>query len=382
VNLAVIREYGWHWDELYYRVAGLHLQLGYVDFPPLTPVLARASEVLFPHSLVGLRLFAIAAGAGVVALAALIAREVGGSERAQVLAALAVAMCPVVLGANTLFQTVSFDQLAWMGVLLVAARLLRTGDERLWLPLGAMCGVAVMTKYTAIPFLVALGIGFVCTPRGRAVIRPRRTVVAGTVALVIIAPNIWWQVRHGWPSIGFYAENNSSVREETSRTTYLLEFALIAGPVGAVLAFMGVRRLWRDATYRALAVTAVGVVAIFFVLGGKSYYPAPIMPLLIAVGAVQVDARRGAAGVKRFGIAAVLVAILSAPFALPVLPQQEMIDIGLADARKDFGPGCTSFVEVGRIANPAGDANPQNGALVGICRVRSTLGALWSETRG
>src|SRR4051794_27224128 len=290
VNLIVIKRYGWHWDELYYRVAGLHLQLGYVDFPPLTPVLARVSEVLFPHSLVGLRLFAIAAGAGVVALAALVAREVGGSERAQVLAAVAVAACPVVLGANTLFQTVSFDQLAWMGVLLAAARLLRTGDERLWLPLGAICGVAVMTKYTAIPFLVALGIGFVCTPRGRAVIRPRRTLAAGALALVIIAPNVWWQVRHGWPSIGFYAENNASVREETSRSTYLLELAVIGGPVGAVLALMGVRRLWRDASYRALAIAAGAVVAIFFVLGGKSYYPAPILPLLISAGAVQVDA--------------------------------------------------------------------------------------------
>src|SRR3954454_12188972 len=79
VNLALVNRYGWHWDELYYRVAGQHLQLGYVDFPPLTPVLARVSDALFPGSLVGLRAFAILAGAGVVFLAALLARELGGS---------------------------------------------------------------------------------------------------------------------------------------------------------------------------------------------------------------------------------------------------------------------------------------------------------------
>ena len=39
-------------------------------------------------------------------------------------------------------------------------------------------------------------------------------------------------------------------------------------------------------------------------------------------------------------------------------------------------------VEIGRISNPAGDANPQNGVPVGICRTRDTLGALWSEIRG
>jgi hypothetical protein len=221
-------------------------------------------------------------------------------------------------------------------VLVVAARLLRTGDTRLWVPLGVVSGVALMTKYTAVAFLAAMAIGFLTTPRGREVMRARQTLVAGGLALLIVAPNVWWQIRHGWPSIGFYAHNNASVREETSRPAYLGEVALIAGPVGAVLAFTGLRRLWRDPSFRALAVAALAVVAIFFVLGGKSYYPAPITPLLLAAGAVRVEARGGARSTRRFGIAAVVAAIVLAPVVLPVLRVRTMIDAGLADAREDY----------------------------------------------
>ena len=47
--------YGYHRDELYYIACGRHLALGYVDFPPVVPLLARLSEILFGSSLRGIR---------------------------------------------------------------------------------------------------------------------------------------------------------------------------------------------------------------------------------------------------------------------------------------------------------------------------------------
>ena len=57
LTLAVAGRYGWHRDELYYAVAGLHLQGGYVEFPPVTALLAALARELFGWSLVGLRAF-------------------------------------------------------------------------------------------------------------------------------------------------------------------------------------------------------------------------------------------------------------------------------------------------------------------------------------
>lgn len=41
VHLAVATRYGWHHDEFYYVMSGRHLAWGYVDQPPLVPLLAR-----------------------------------------------------------------------------------------------------------------------------------------------------------------------------------------------------------------------------------------------------------------------------------------------------------------------------------------------------
>src|SRR5579859_7065912 len=68
---------GYYADELYFLVAGHHLNWGYADQGPLVPLLARAMDILFPGSLVGVRLPATALTALGVVVAALIARELG-----------------------------------------------------------------------------------------------------------------------------------------------------------------------------------------------------------------------------------------------------------------------------------------------------------------
>jgi hypothetical protein len=107
LELAVAGRYGWHRNELYYAVAGLHLQGGYVEFPPVTALLAALARELFGWSLVGLRAFTILASAGTVLVGALVARELGATRRAQTLAAVLVGLVPGMLATNLLFQPVS-----------------------------------------------------------------------------------------------------------------------------------------------------------------------------------------------------------------------------------------------------------------------------------
>ncbi len=123
LGLAVAGRYGWHRDELYYAVAGLHLQGGYIEFPPVTALIAALARELFGWSLVGLRVFTILAGAGTVVVGALVARELGATRRAQTLAAVMIGFSPGMMATNLLFQPVALDQLATMVVLWLALRL-------------------------------------------------------------------------------------------------------------------------------------------------------------------------------------------------------------------------------------------------------------------
>ena len=166
LEFAVAGRYGWHRDELYYAVAGRHLQGGYVEFPPVTALLAALARELFGWSLVGLRAITILASAGTVLVGALIARELGATRRAQTLAAVMIGFAPGMLGTNLLFQPVALDQLTTMVVLLLALRLLLGRGS--WPLLGVAAGIGLETKYTIVVVLVLL----VCDVRRLAARRP------------------------------------------------------------------------------------------------------------------------------------------------------------------------------------------------------------------
>ena len=171
LELVVSGRYGWHRDELYYAVAGLHLQGGYVEFPPVTALVAAFARELFGWSLVGLRAFTILAGAGTVLVGALVARELGASRRAQTLAAVVIGFAPGMLATNLLFQPVALDQLATMVFLWLALRLaLGRGS---WPLLGVVAGIGLETKYTLAVVVVAAGRD---VPR----LAPRRPALVGS----------------------------------------------------------------------------------------------------------------------------------------------------------------------------------------------------------
>src|SRR5690348_18316005 len=80
VTMAFANRYGWHGDELYFLAASRHVAFGYVDYPPLVPLLAAADQAVAPGSLVALRFLSALGGAVILVLTALIARELGATK--------------------------------------------------------------------------------------------------------------------------------------------------------------------------------------------------------------------------------------------------------------------------------------------------------------
>jgi 4-amino-4-deoxy-L-arabinose transferase-like glycosyltransferase len=263
LHLAVANRYGWQRDELYYAVAGRHLQGGYVEFPPLTALLSALARVVFGWSLVGFRLFAFVAGMATAFLAALVARELGGGTRAQVLAAAAVGLSPILLATNGLFQPVSFDQTATMLVLWLAVRLaLGRGS---WPALGVAVGIGLETKYTLAVVLVLLVAAFAVWRRDALELRGLATAVP--VAAVLMVPNLVWEAGHAWISVHWFLHPPASATDE-SRPEYLLDVFLNTHPLVFAVAVTGVVVLWRDRRLRPLAAVVAATVLAYFVLGG------------------------------------------------------------------------------------------------------------------
>jgi 4-amino-4-deoxy-L-arabinose transferase-like glycosyltransferase len=331
LNFAFADRYGWQRDELYYAVAGRHLQGGYVEFPPVTALLSALARVLFGWSLVGFRAFVILAGAGTVVVAAFVARELGGGRRAQTIAAVAVAFTPLLVATNGLFQPVSFDQTATMLVLWLALRLaLGRGSS---LALGLAVGVGLETKYTLAVVVVLLVACFAIWRRDG--LASGGFPLALLVAALLILPNLVWEAGHGWASVHWFLNPPPSATDE-SRPQYVGDLFLLTHPVAVPLAVSGVVLLLRDRRLRPLGATVVGTVIAYLALGGKSYYAMPVVLFALAAGALPFERWATRRRLLAVGTAYAVVIVALLPVGLPVLPLQTAIRHGIVKARSDY----------------------------------------------
>ncbi|MGB8980635.1 MAG: glycosyltransferase family 39 protein, partial [Anaerolineales bacterium] len=134
-------QYGFHQDELVVLDNASNLDWGFVEYPPLTPFLARIQLTLFGLSLVSVRTFSALAFSIALVLAGLMARELGGNRRTQVMAAVAAAIAPFAVVQGALLQYVTFDYLWAVLLAYLVIRLLRSEDPRGWLPIGVAIGL-------------------------------------------------------------------------------------------------------------------------------------------------------------------------------------------------------------------------------------------------
>lgn len=286
LHLLLSGRYGFHRDELYYLAAGRRPALGYVDQPPLVPLLARAVTGLVGEHLWALRAVAGAVHAAVVLVAASIARELGGDRRAATLAALATATMPLYLATGSLFQTVVLDQLWWAVVLLLVVRLLKGTDPRWWLGVGAVAGVGLQTKWTIALLGLGLAAGLVAVPAARHHLRSRWLWAGAALAILLWLPNLAWQAANDWPTLEFTRNNNAQVRDEEGPVGFVLLQVALIGPLAVPLVGAGVVWLWRDARWRVLVVASATVSLMLLVVGGKAYYLGPLYALGAAAGGV------------------------------------------------------------------------------------------------
>ncbi|MGI9035136.1 MAG: glycosyltransferase family 39 protein [Pyrinomonadaceae bacterium] len=284
--------YGFHRDELATIDDARYLAWGYVAYPPVTPFIARLAFALFGDSLVGLRFFgALAIGIAMV-LSGLMARALGGSRFAQLLAALGVAVAPICIIQGSLFQYVSFDYLCWVCIAFLMIKLLQTDNPRWWLGIGAFIGIGMLTKYTVALFVIGIVVGVLAT-RARRYLKSPWLWAGVAVSLIIWLPNIVWQIQHQFISIDFMRSiHERDVAIGRTQNFIAEQFFICTNFVTVPLWLAG---LWfyakhpLGARFRAVFWMFVIPLILFIFLQGRSYYFAPAYPMLFAAGGILCE---------------------------------------------------------------------------------------------
>ena len=289
LHLLTNNRYGFHRDELQFLSDARHLDWGFVPYPPFTPFIQHIALALFGLSIVGLRLTAVAAQFAVVILAGLMARELGGSRLAQVTAALAVGFSPVEIFEGHEFQYTSFDLLWWVLAAYFVVRLLKSGDPRWWVAIGAALGLGLETKYSIVFYIAGILLGLVLTP-ARHFLKSGWLWAGVALALLIFLPNLIWLVRHNWVSYTFLQNIHKRDVGEGRASGFLTgQFYICANLAAAPLWIAGLIGYLRDRRYRMIAFMYIVPLAIFWASKGRHYYVAPAYPMLLAMGAVLAE---------------------------------------------------------------------------------------------
>jgi hypothetical protein len=289
LHLLTNNRYGLHRDELQVLSDALHLDWGFVPYPPWTPFVERVSLEIFGLSLVGLRLFSVLVQALAVVMTGLMARELGGGRLAQAAAALSIALSPLPMFEGTEFQYSSFDYLWWVLIAYFVIRLLKSENPRWWLAIGAAAGLGLMTKYTMCFFLAGVLSGLLLTPA-------RRFLASGwlwgglALAALIVLPNAIWQLRHGFISLHFLQHiHQRDVGEGRANGFIRDQFLICVNLFAAPLWLAGLALFLRDRRYRMLAWMYLVPFLLFLFAKGRFYYVAAAYPMLIAMGATAAE---------------------------------------------------------------------------------------------
>lgn len=334
VLLATADGYGYYRDELYFRLLADRPAWGYVDNGPATPLLARLGMAVFGDTVWALRVPCALLTAVTVVLVASLARELGGSARAQSLAAAgaAVSLFPLMIGHTLLTSTL--DVPLTLLALLFAVRALR-GERRWWLACGGVVGIALYNKMLIL--LIAFGVVVAMLLAGqRSTLRERFLWLGALLAVVIALPNLAYQIGNDWPQLDMAA----GLAEETgtaNRIAFLPQQLLLIGPFLTPIWLIGLVGLLRDRRWRSVRALAVGYLVcavLFLAVGGRPDYIVPLLLVLLAAGCVRlVDARRHRAWPAT---ALVLNGVFAVIVALPILPLRVLADTPLASVDQLF----------------------------------------------
>jgi hypothetical protein len=238
IHLLTLQNYGYFGDEFYYISTSKHLNFGFVDLPPLAPLLMAVTRLLFGESQIAIHIFPAIAGSLTVFFTGLITRELGGRRFAEFLSCLMVIAAPAWLAMNSNFTYDPFDTLFSSVFFLETARLLKNETRGKWIMLGIIAGAGIMTKLTMIFICSGFVTAFLLTKR-RIVFLSLYPWLAAIIAFTICVPFLLWQYFHGFPLL-IYLHNYSLIMPHPLPHQFLLEQALYLNPVACPVWLIGI----------------------------------------------------------------------------------------------------------------------------------------------
>ncbi|HEY6924983.1 MAG TPA: glycosyltransferase family 39 protein [Steroidobacteraceae bacterium] len=219
-------------EETYYWNYALHLDIGYLDHPPMVAWLIWLGTNVFGTTEFGVRFGAMCSGVVASLFVYRLTRNLF-DEASALVALVLMQLLPFFFFAGILMTPDAPMTAAWAALLYYLERVLLAGRARAWWGVGISLGLGLLSKYTIGMLVPAMLIFVVWDAQSRIWLRSWRPYAAGLLALAIFSPVIYWNASHEWASFAFQTSRRLAERPQFALHKLILSALILLTPVGA-----------------------------------------------------------------------------------------------------------------------------------------------------
>jgi len=218
-------------EEAYYWNYSRHLDIGYLDHPPMVAWLIRVGTILWGNTEFGVRFGALCSGVVASFFLFRLARNLFGEANALIVLVFAQAL-PFFFLSGMLMTPDAPLTAAWAASLYFLERALVGGRSSAWIWAGLSLGVGLLSKYTIGLVGLAAFIFMLLDPPSRRWFRRWEPYAAVLIAALVFAPVIVWNAQHDWASFAFQTSRRLAERPRFSLHSLVGSAILLITPTG------------------------------------------------------------------------------------------------------------------------------------------------------
>jgi hypothetical protein len=281
---------GFDGDEVMHIESGNHLDWGYMTFQPIIGVISWVQNLFHSNSIFVQHLFAHLSAALIIVFCGLIVIKLGGSWKAIVVSLTCILVAPGYMITNNSFMPLVFDQLFWTISFYILVCFCVSLQNKYIYYLAIFLGLGFLTKVSILILIAGISIAILLFQI--AILRQKHFYLALTLFLALIAPNVYWQYSHDFPSVGHISALYKTVLDEVDVWGNIKMFILSINPITIPVWLSGLFILPFTGHYRPLRLASFAMLFSFLILlisKGQFYYFYPIMLFAFCAGSVFIE---------------------------------------------------------------------------------------------
>lgn len=250
-------------DEAYYWLWSRHLDLSYVDHPPMIAYVNFILTAVFGQSEIAVRLGSI----GIVLLISwiiyLTGKELYG-QKAGVISVVIFNLLPTFFGGGMFLVPQTVLCLFWSLSFYLMVKLIKTGKTYFWYLLGLSAGLGLLSDYVMALFFLGTFLFLILNKDYRHWLAKKEPYLGALIALAIFSPVIVWNLKLGFTPL-FYWGGKMGVTPRIGDNLlnfFGLQMLLYTPPIFILTLYL----IFRDSTKNLLLKIYSAVVFIPFLL--------------------------------------------------------------------------------------------------------------------